>query len=142
MTSPAESKEHRLAVTVAPSVDSFLMLPASEHLATIVIKAQRVVSGSAQPSSGSTTPTGIQTERAVKYIFQHDTKVINIEVMWCLNAVMTHASFRAAVASAYLFPWMFPSSATAKKVQFGKYKWDIPFSIALCLSLERASCWK
>ncbi|XP_075534296.1 uncharacterized protein LOC142568085 [Dermacentor variabilis] len=68
------------------------------------------------------TATDIQPERAAKDIFQRDTEVINAEVMWCLNAVMTHTPFRAATASASLFPLMFPSSATAKKVQLGKDK--------------------
>ncbi|XP_070386228.1 uncharacterized protein [Dermacentor albipictus] len=77
---------------------------------------------SAPPSSSSTTATDIQPERAAKDIFQRDTEVVNAEVLWCLNAVMTHTSFRAAAASASLFPLMFPSSATAKKVQLGKDK--------------------
>nr|XP_050024822.2 uncharacterized protein LOC126519248 [Dermacentor andersoni] len=124
LTSHAVSKKHRLAANGArtPSVASFLTPPASEPSGAVVTKAGPVASGSAPPSSSSTTATDIQPERAAKDIFQRDTEVINAEVMWCLNAVMTHTSFRAAAASASLFPLMFPSSATAKKVQLGKDK--------------------
>ncbi|KAH7978441.1 hypothetical protein HPB49_005518 [Dermacentor silvarum] len=99
VTSHAESKKHRLAATGArtPSVASFLTPPAA-----VVIKAGPVASGSAQPSSSSTTATDSQPERATKDI-QRDTKVIKAEVMWCLNAVMTHTSLLAAAASASLF---------------------------------------
>ncbi|XP_049518510.1 uncharacterized protein LOC125943340 [Dermacentor silvarum] len=119
VTSHAESKKHRLAASGAktPSVASFLTPPAA-----VVIKAGPVASGSALPSSSSTTATDSQPERATKDIFQRDTEVIKAEVMWCLNAVMTHTSLRAAAASASLFPLMFPSSATAKKMQLGKDK--------------------
>ncbi|XP_054924653.1 uncharacterized protein [Dermacentor andersoni] len=121
LTSHAVSKKHRLAANGArtPSVASFLTPPASEPSGAVVTKAGPVASGSAPPSS-STTATDIQPECAAKDIFQRDTEVINAEVMWCLNAVMTHTSFRTAAASASLFPLMFPSSATAKKVQLGK----------------------
>lgn len=86
------------------------------------MQAGPVASSSVPPSFASTAATDIQPERAAKDIFQRDIEVINAEVMWCLNAVMTHTSYRAAAASASLFPLMFLSSATAKKVQLGKDK--------------------
>lgn len=123
LTSHAESKKHRLAATGAatPSVTSFFTTPARKPAAAIV-QAGPVASSSVPPSFASTAATDIQPERAAKDIFQRDIEVINAEVMWCLNAVMTHTSYRAAAASASLFPLMFPSSATAKKVQLGKDK--------------------
>ncbi|XP_065298163.2 uncharacterized protein [Dermacentor albipictus] len=142
-------KKHRLAANGArtPSVASFLMPPASEPPCAVVIKAGPVATGCAPPSSASTTATNIQPKRTAKDIFQRDTEVINAEVMWCLNAVMTHTSFRAAAAWASLFPLMFPSSATAKKVQLGKDKvgYTIVYGLApffresLVLELNQAS---
>lgn len=123
VASHAERKKHRLAATEAGrhSVASFLRPPASEPLAAIVIKAGPVASRSAQPSSASTAATDIQSERAAKDIFQLDTAAINAEVMWGLNDVTMHTSFRTAAVSVSLFPLMFPS-ATAKELQLGKDK--------------------
>lgn len=122
LTSHAESKKHRLAAsgTATTSVASFLKPPASKPPAAVV-EVSPVASGSARPSSASTAATDIQPERAAN-VFQRDMETIKAEVLWCLNAVMTHTLYRAAAASASLFPLMFPSSATAKKVQLGKDK--------------------
>lgn len=54
--------------------------------------------------------------------FQRDTEVINDEAMWCLNSVFAHTSFRATPALASLFPLMFLSSTTTKKMELGKDK--------------------
>lgn len=48
--------------------------------------------------------------------------VMKGEVVWCLNTIVTHGSFRSAAASAALFPIMFPTCDVAKKLQLGKDK--------------------
>ncbi|KAH8022458.1 hypothetical protein HPB51_024557 [Rhipicephalus microplus] len=48
--------------------------------------------------------------------------VTKAEVVWCLNTIVTHGSFRSAAASAALFPIMFPTCDVAKKLQLGKDK--------------------
>ncbi|KAH8020386.1 hypothetical protein HPB51_001019 [Rhipicephalus microplus] len=48
--------------------------------------------------------------------------VTKAEVVWCLNTIATHRSFRSAAASAALFPIMFPTYDVAKKLQLGKDK--------------------
>ncbi|KAH6933564.1 hypothetical protein HPB50_016336 [Hyalomma asiaticum] len=48
--------------------------------------------------------------------------VTKAEIIWCLNTIMTHGSFRSAAASSALFPLTFPTSEVAAKVQLGKDK--------------------
>ncbi|KAH8010092.1 hypothetical protein HPB51_024767 [Rhipicephalus microplus] len=48
--------------------------------------------------------------------------VTKAEIMWCLNAVATHGSFRSTAASASLFPLMFPGCEVAEKLHPGKDK--------------------
>ncbi|KAH8032413.1 hypothetical protein HPB51_024605 [Rhipicephalus microplus] len=48
--------------------------------------------------------------------------VTKAEIMWCLNAVATHGSFRSTAASASLFPLMFPGCEVAEKLHLGKDK--------------------
>ncbi|KAH8038463.1 hypothetical protein HPB51_001636 [Rhipicephalus microplus] len=48
--------------------------------------------------------------------------VTKAEVVWCLNTIATHGSFRSAAASVALFPIMFPTCDVAKKLQLGKDK--------------------
>ncbi|XP_049275212.1 uncharacterized protein LOC125759844 [Rhipicephalus sanguineus] len=54
--------------------------------------------------------------------FLFKNNVTKAEIIWCLNTIMTHGSFRSAAASAALFPLMFPTSEVAAKVQLGKDK--------------------
>ncbi|KAH8019423.1 hypothetical protein HPB51_019396 [Rhipicephalus microplus] len=54
--------------------------------------------------------------------FLFKNKVTKAEIIWCLNTIMTHGSFRSAAASAALFLLMFPTSEVAAKVQLGKDK--------------------
>lgn len=49
-------------------------------------------------------------------------EVTKAGIMWCLNTITTHGSFRSAAASASLFPLMFPMCETARKMQLGKDK--------------------
>ncbi|KAH6947448.1 hypothetical protein HPB50_019037 [Hyalomma asiaticum] len=98
------------------------MPPTSGPPVAVVTKMGPVMPGSAQASPATTTPTDFEPRSTAKDLFQRDKEVINSEVIWCLNAVMTHSSFRAAAALASLFPLMFPSSATANKMQLGRDK--------------------
>lgn len=58
--------------------------------------------------------------------------VTKAEIMWCLNAVATHASFRSTAASASLFPLMFPGCEVAEKLHLGKDK----VGYAICHGIE------
>ncbi|XP_040359009.2 uncharacterized protein LOC120844468 [Ixodes scapularis] len=54
--------------------------------------------------------------------FLFKTNVTKAEIIWCMNSIMIHGSFRSTAASAALFPLMFPGCEVASKMQLGKDK--------------------
>lgn len=74
---------------------------------------------------GSKVPSTIE-----KYLFKDD--VTKTEIMWCLEAIMTHRSLRSAEKDVKMFPKLFPDSEIAKNMQLGRDKmaYTIVYGIA------------
>ncbi|XP_077511308.1 uncharacterized protein LOC144121784 [Amblyomma americanum] len=132
ITSDVESKKHQAAMKSLQSVSqtrvvSFLETATNAGSPSAVpagISSGGCNSGRSAAAMLPTTATEALSPSLMTSVrsFQLKNEVTKAEIMWCLNTIMTHGSFRSAAASASLFPLMFPTCEIATKMQLGKDK--------------------
>lgn len=130
VSSHAVSKKHLTAVSIVQSASQTNIraffgagpnLPCSMTATTTSECVSTVPSTSAE--SVPAKPVAVAPDgKASLNGFLVKKCVTKAEVVWCLNTIATHGSFRSAAASAALFPIMFPTCDVAKKLQLGKDK--------------------
>lgn len=71
-----------------------------------------------------------------KYLL--NDKVTKAEILWCLQNIMNHSSFRSAASSAFIFPTMLPESIIASKFKMQRTK--LAYSIVYGIAPYIAQC--
>ncbi|XP_049267935.1 uncharacterized protein LOC125756916 [Rhipicephalus sanguineus] len=128
VSSHALSKKYLAAVSVVQSASQTnirAFFGAGPNLPCSVTATSECVSAVPSKSAQSVPakPVAIAPEgKASLNGFRVKKCVTKAEVVWCLNTIATHGSFRSAAASAALFPIMFPTCDVAKKMQLVKDK--------------------
>ncbi|XP_075556329.1 uncharacterized protein LOC142588454 [Dermacentor variabilis] len=122
VSSHAASVKHKNAMKALESgsqtrVFSFFK-PSSAALSTAMTVDERAKRADPSSMPPATSAPAQITVRG--FLLKKD--VAKAEIVWCMNAVMTHASLRCVASSAALFPLMFQSCEIAKKMQLGKDK--------------------
>ncbi|KAH8027309.1 hypothetical protein HPB51_004221 [Rhipicephalus microplus] len=135
VSSHAVSKKHLTAVSIVQSASQTNIraffgagpnLPCSMTATTTSECVSTVPSTSAE--SVPAKPVAVAPDgKASLNGFLVKKCVTKAEVVWCLNTIATHESFRSAAASAALFPIMFPTCDVAKKLQLGSILFPLKF---------------
>lgn len=117
VSSHASSKKHLGAMKLLPNstqacLPSFFTRPANVLAAT--------TSGAACASVKQAATAPPPNVSVGGFLFK--TNVTRAEIIWCMNSIMTHGSFRSTAASAALFPLMFQGCEVASNMQLGKDK--------------------
>lgn len=138
-----KSKRHGDLVTGKQTLLSFQPISPQAQASTSTVQqectlstpstylAQQSSSGLAIPTplASHSLPTSSRPQLVEKFILKDD--VLKAEIVWALNTVMTHNSYRSESSSSSLFPIMFPDSVIAKqfKMQRDKLAYVITFGL-------------
>ena len=76
--------------------------------------------GPLSPQSTSNSSEVRSTEQKQLSSFIIDENTLNAEILWCLNVVKSHHTFRSCDPLKNLFKVMFPDSAVPEKFSLGK----------------------